>query len=55
MDPDYYENKVFRIQLPYSSVTSHTLNPEQQKDRRKELARRLFEINARKREEKVNY
>lgn len=29
------------------------LNAEQQRERRKELARRLMEINARKREQKV--
>lgn len=53
-DSDYYENNVRRIQLPYAvPVLVPGLTPEQQKERRKELARRLTEINARKREERV--
>lgn len=43
-----------RIQLPYTvQAVAPGLTPEQQKERRKELARRLIEINARKREERV--
>lgn len=48
---EHYEQNVRRIQLPYSV----TLNTEQQRERRKELARRLMEINARKREQKVGF
>ncbi|XP_014262122.1 actin-related protein 5 [Cimex lectularius] len=51
-DPEYYDANVRCIQLPFNYSTS-TLTPEQQKERRKELARRLIEINARKREEKL--
>jgi len=53
-DSDHYDNNVRRIQLPYTVQTvTPGLTPEQQKERRKELARRLIEINARKREERV--
>lgn len=52
-DVDYYEQHVKRIQLPYSVPISTPLTPDQQREKRKELARKLVEINARKREEKV--
>lgn len=53
-DSDHYDDNVRRIQLPYIVQTvAPGLTPEQQKERRKELARRLIEINARKREERV--
>ncbi|XP_063829251.1 actin-related protein 5 [Ostrinia nubilalis] len=52
--PDYYEANVKRIQLPFvQSTSSSTLTAEQQKERKKEMARRLLEINARKREERL--
>ncbi|KAL0871217.1 hypothetical protein ABMA27_004986 [Loxostege sticticalis] len=51
---DYYEANVKRIQLPFvQSTSSSTLTVEQQKERKKEMARRLLEINARKREERL--
>ena len=50
----HYDENVHIIQLPYSiPVTPNPLSVEQQKEKKKELARRLIEINARKREEKV--
>ena len=53
-DSDHYDNNVRRIQLPYVvAAAAPGLTAEQQKERRKELARRLIEINARKREERV--
>lgn len=53
-EPDYYDKNVVRIQLPYTvPATVSTLTAEQQKERRKELAKRLVEINARKRDERV--
>ncbi|PSN34515.1 Actin-related protein 5 [Blattella germanica] len=53
-DSDHYENNVRRIQLPYTvQSVAPGLTAEQQKERRKELARRLIEINARKREERL--
>ncbi|KAL4719165.1 hypothetical protein ACJJTC_011469, partial [Scirpophaga incertulas] len=53
-NPDYYESNVKRIQLPFvQSTSSSTLTAEQQKERKKEMARRLLEINARKREERL--
>lgn len=55
-DSDHYDNNVRRIQLPYTvQAVTPGLTPEQQKERRKELARRLIEINARKREERVRF
>lgn len=53
-DPDYYDTNVLRVQLPYVAPTSTPgLTIEQQKERKRELARRLMEINARKREERL--
>ncbi|CAG9861662.1 unnamed protein product [Phyllotreta striolata] len=49
---DYYEGNIKKIQLPYSAGTN-ALTLEQQKERKRELARRLTEINARKREERL--
>lgn len=54
-DPDYYDMNVLRVQLPYIAPASTPgLTLEQQKERKRELARRLMEINARKREERVS-
>ncbi|CAH1958558.1 unnamed protein product [Acanthoscelides obtectus] len=51
---EYYENNIRKIQLPFSSIsTNSALTLEQQKERKRELARRLTEINARKREERL--
>lgn len=47
----YYEEKVSRIQLPY--IPTNFLTPDQQRERRREIARKLVELNARKREEKL--
>ncbi|XP_015186503.1 PREDICTED: actin-related protein 5 [Polistes dominula] len=53
-DPDYYDANVLRVQLPYIAPSSTPgLTLEQQKERKRELARRLMEINARKREERL--
>lgn len=53
-DADYYDTHVLRVQLPYiAPTTTPGLTLEQQKERKRELARRLMEINARKREERV--
>ncbi|XP_015599321.1 actin-related protein 5 [Cephus cinctus] len=53
-DPDHYDMNVLRVQLPYVAPTSTPgLSVEQQKERKRELARRLMEINARKREERL--
>jgi len=54
-DVDYYDTHVLRVQLPYiAPATTPGLTLEQQKERKRELARRLMEINARKREERVS-
>ncbi|XP_028041509.1 actin-related protein 5 isoform X1 [Bombyx mandarina] len=52
---DYYDANVKKLQLPViqSSSSSSTLTAEQQKERKKEMAKRLLEINARKREERL--
>ncbi|KAI8439450.1 hypothetical protein MSG28_013232 [Choristoneura fumiferana] len=51
---DYYEANVKKVQLPYvQASSSSSLTAEQQKERKKEMARRLLEINARKREERL--
>ncbi|XP_063984211.1 actin-related protein 5 [Diachasmimorpha longicaudata] len=53
-DVDHYDSNVLRVQLPYvAPATSPGLTVEQQKERKRELARRLMEINARKREERL--
>ncbi|XP_068991223.1 actin-related protein 5 isoform X1 [Neodiprion pinetum] len=53
-EPDYYDMNVLRVQLPYVAPASTPgLTVEQQKERKRELARRLMEINARKREERL--
>ncbi|KAH0953006.1 hypothetical protein HN011_012536 [Eciton burchellii] len=53
-DVDYYDTHVLRVQLPYiAPTTTPGLTLEQQKERKRELARRLMEINARKREERL--
>lgn len=55
-DGDYYEKNVRCFQLPFSAPqSSQNLTLEQQIERRRELSRRLIEINARKREEKVDF
>ncbi|CAL4084260.1 unnamed protein product, partial [Meganyctiphanes norvegica] len=50
---DYYEKYVKKIQLPFVAAPVSTVSVEQQRERRKEAARRLVELNARKREEKL--
>ncbi|XP_058806615.1 actin-related protein 5 [Phymastichus coffea] len=53
-DAEYYDSNVLRVQLPYvAPATTPGLTLEQQKERKRELARRLMEINARKREERL--
>lgn len=52
--PSYYESNIKKIQLPFSQVVSApTLTAEQKVEKRKEMSRRLAEINARKREERL--
>jgi actin-related protein 5 len=51
---DYYERCVKKIQLQFTLAPSvQVLSAEQKFEKKKELARRLGEINARKREEKL--
>ncbi|XP_058056079.1 actin-related protein 5 [Anopheles bellator] len=51
---EYYEQNVKKIQLPYNqTVATPALTTEQKVEKKKELSRRLAEINARRREEKL--
>lgn len=52
---DYYDKHVKKIQLPYSQTvsTSSTLTAEQKVEKKKEMSKRLAEINARKRDERL--
>lgn len=51
---EHYEKSIKKIQLPFSQVVAApTLTTEQKTEKRKEMSRRLAEINARKREEKL--
>lgn len=51
---EYYDNHIKKIQLPYSQGAASTqLTAEQKIEKKKEMSRRLAEINARKREERL--
>jgi actin-related protein 5 len=53
-DRSYYSANVHKMQLPFTPATKPTpVDPEVLKLRRQELAKRLVEINRRRREEKV--
>ncbi|XP_072487600.1 actin-related protein 5 [Notamacropus eugenii] len=52
--PEYYENNVHKMQLPFSSkLLGSTLSSEEKQERRQQQLRRLQELNARRREEKL--
>ncbi|OWK03368.1 hypothetical protein Celaphus_00007975 [Cervus elaphus hippelaphus] len=52
--PDYYENNVHKMQLPFSSkLLGSTLTADEKQERRQQQLRRLQELNARRREEKL--
>ncbi|XP_075033689.1 actin-related protein 5 [Mixophyes fleayi] len=52
--PDYYEQNVHKMQLPFSSKLLGTAVPSEEKqERRQQQLRRLQELNARRREEKL--
>lgn len=54
---DYYERHVLKVQLPFTMPTttaaSAALSAEQRVERRRESAKRLADMNARRREEKL--
>ncbi len=51
---EFYASNVHKMQLPFTpAVKPPPVDPEVLKQRRKELAKRLVEINRRRREEKV--
>lgn len=52
--PDLYEREVHRMQLPFSGkVPGGSVSVEERQERRAQQLRRLQEINARRREEKL--
>ncbi|CAI9575892.1 unnamed protein product [Staurois parvus] len=52
--PDYYEQNVHKMQLPFSSKLLSTAVPSEEKqERRQQQLKRLQELNARRREEKL--
>lgn len=52
--PEYYENNVHKMQLPFSNkLLGSTLTSEEKQERRQQQLRRLQELNARRREEKL--
>ncbi|XP_023283145.1 actin-related protein 5 isoform X2 [Seriola lalandi dorsalis] len=52
--PDFYEREVHRMQLPFSGkVPGGCVSVEERQERRAQQLRRLQEINARRREEKL--
>ncbi|XP_068196441.1 actin-related protein 5 [Antennarius striatus] len=52
--PEFYEREVHRMQLPYSGkVPGGCVSVEERQERRAQQLRRLQEINARRREEKL--
>lgn len=52
---DFYEENIRKIQLPFTqaSTSNSQLTAEQKIEKKKEMSRRLAEINARKREERL--
>ncbi|XP_003220642.1 actin-related protein 5 [Anolis carolinensis] len=52
--PEYYENNVHKMQLPFSNkLLGSTFTSEEKQERRQQQLRRLQELNARRREEKL--
>ncbi|XP_026520855.1 actin-related protein 5 [Notechis scutatus] len=52
--PEYYENNVHKMQLPFSNkLLGSTITSEEKQERRQQQLRRLQELNARRREEKL--
>lgn len=53
-DRDYYSKNVRRLQLPFTvTAKPPPVDPEVLRVRRQEMAKRLVEMNARKREERM--
>lgn len=52
--PEFYEREVHRMQLPFSGkLPGGSVSAEEKQERRAQQLRRLQEINARRREEKL--
>lgn len=52
--PDFYEKNIHRMQLPFNNkLLASTLTVEEKMERRQQQIRRLQELNARRREEKL--
>ncbi len=54
-DPDFYQSNVKKMQLPFtaSAPKAAPVDPEILRQRRQEMAKRLVQMNAKKREEKL--
>lgn len=50
---DYYDEHVHKIQLPYSNAPGNQLSADQQKERREQQIKRLKEVSAKRRLEKL--
>ncbi|CAG2244814.1 ACTR5 [Mytilus edulis] len=50
---DYYDNNVHKIQLPYTNAPGNQLSAEQTKERREQQIKRLKEVTAKRRLEKL--
>ncbi|GCC23288.1 hypothetical protein chiPu_0001682 [Chiloscyllium punctatum] len=53
--PDFYQKNIHRMQLPFNNkLLASTLTAEERMERRQQQIRRLQELNARRREEKLH-
>lgn len=50
---NYYDDKVHKIQLPFTNAPGSQISAQQQKERREQQIRRLKEFNLKKRQEKL--
>ncbi|GAB6019434.1 Actin- protein 5 [Chamberlinius hualienensis] len=50
---DYYENNIHKIQLPFTPIVANAISTEAQKERKQQQIRRLQEMNAKRRDEKL--
>ncbi|KAL4218734.1 Actin-related protein 5 [Mactra antiquata] len=51
--PEYYDENVNKIQLPYANATGNLISAQQQQERRQQQIRRLKELNVKKRQERL--
>lgn len=53
VDDVYYNSNVYKFQLPFNQLAAASLSAEHQRDRREQQARRLKELNIRRRQKKL--